>query len=90
MTQHNNGAGGSISAGCSVSSRSSGLPQAHLWQPNCYGENPGAWEQGTGDSRTSGQLAASYRSDWRFAWTHWPCSETEKERGIIIVFSTNL
>ena len=85
MEQHNNGAEGSVcQSGLLCLQLLFRLPQAHLWQPSCYVGNPGAWEQGTGGSRTSGQPAASCRSDWRYAWTRWPCSETEKQRGLLL------
>ena len=56
------------------------LPRAHWWWPSCCSGIPGAWAPGIGGTPTSGPPTASCRLGWIFAWTHWPCSETERER----------
>ena len=45
-----------------------GWPLARWWPPSSRGENPAAWERGTGGSPTSDPPAASCRLGWRSAW----------------------
>ena len=90
MTQHNNGAGGSVSAGCSVSSRSSGYLKLIYGNPTVTGET---LEHGNKELETTGPVANQQHHTDQIEDAHEHTGHVQKlkrKMGIISVFSTNL